>query len=763
MAFELSITKQSDSSLAYTNLVYVNPQDFAKLKMGGPDQGADETQVLVEFAWDGCKRGSCVFSTTGDSSVPQGKVALNGSQRDDVFVALEKLVTCRPFRVPVTAAIQTLTVSVDVRQQAAAADAAFLELDAAKLEKLFAKTFKNQVLAVGQKLLSKQKKTLTLTVVSMEFADLDLVGGATSASAASLAHTSWNSRGQFTPGSSCLCLERAGGAKVKLVGGQQEGMKASRNIFNKTFDFGQMGIGGLDNEFNQIFKRAFASRIFPDHIVEQLGIHHVRGMLLFGPPGCGKTLIARQIGQVLNAREPKIVNGPEILDKFVGGSEQKIRDLFKDAEEEQATEGSNSMLHIIIFDEFDAICKSRGSSSDSSGVGDSIVNQLLSKIDGVDSINNVLIIGMTNRKDMIDDAVLRPGRLEVHVEIGLPDEAGRLQILNIHTKAMRDTNSGRQPKRMTDPCEQKLPELAAMSKNYSGAELSGLVRAATSSAMDRCVNKETMVADPSKLVLEWGDFEQALTEVQPKFGAPTTDLEACFSNGMVPYGQEYDRIRRQLDLAKEQVRTSEKTPLLSVLVEGDNMTGKTALVAHAAVASGFPFIRLIEADALIGKGEIAKCHYIQKVFLDSFKSPLSVIILDDLERLIEYTPLGPRFSNMILQTLLILLKKPPPVPGHRLLVLATTAVAHLLEDVQLVSIFNLTVHVPKLDSEAARKVLEELVPMSSSDLAACVSHLGSKTIALKQLLLVAEMSRCPEDTDKLDSDRFFECIHTVLG
>ena len=149
------------------------------------------------------------------------------------------------------------------------------------------------------------------------------------------------------------------------------------------------------------------------------------------------------------------MNGPEILDKFVGGSEQKIRDLFADAEAEQKAEGANSMLHIIIFDEvrrsdtfvsarapqllssgalhvvgaeaplnwqipfvsmclqFDAICKSRGSTSDSTGVSDSIVNQLLSKIDGVDSINNVLIIGMTNRKDMIDDAVLRPGRLEV--------------------------------------------------------------------------------------------------------------------------------------------------------------------------------------------------------------------------------------------------------------------------------------------------------------------------------------------------------------
>lgn len=90
-------------------------------------------------------------------------------------------------------------------------------------------------------------------------------------------------------------------------------------------------------------------------------------------------------------------------------------------------------MHIIIFDELDAICKQRGSKNDGTGVGDSVVNQLLSKMDGVDQLNNILIIGMTNRLDMIDEALLRPGRLEIHMEINLPDENGRVQILNVHT------------------------------------------------------------------------------------------------------------------------------------------------------------------------------------------------------------------------------------------------------------------------------------------------------------------------------------------
>ena len=120
------------------------------------------------------------------------------------------------------------------------------------------------------------------------------------------------------------------------------------------------------------------------------------------------------------------MNGPEIFDKFVGGSEEKIRKLFEPAEKEMKDKGSDSDLHVIIFDEIDAICRARGSTGNSgTGVNESVVNQLLSKMDGVDSLDNILIIGMTNRKDMLDEAILRPGRLEIHLEIGLPDLNGR--------------------------------------------------------------------------------------------------------------------------------------------------------------------------------------------------------------------------------------------------------------------------------------------------------------------------------------------------
>merc|ERR1712063_235601 len=143
-----------------------------------------------------------------------------------------------------------------------------------------------------------------------------------------------------------------------------------------------------------------------------------------------------------------------------------------------------------IMDEMDAICKQRGTVRDGTGVSDSVVNQLLSKIDGVDSLNNILLIGMTNRKDMIDDALLRPGRLEVHVEIGLPDTKGRFQILNIHTKSMRESN------RLTPEVLERLPEIAERSKNFSGAELEGLVKAASSYALTRCVDINDLSKKP---------------------------------------------------------------------------------------------------------------------------------------------------------------------------------------------------------------------------------------------------------------------------
>ena len=163
---------------------------------------------------------------------------------------------------------------------------------------------------------------------------------------------------------STLLFKKKKDVSIRIHGGASSG---NSRLFERGFNFQAMGIAGLDKEFADIFRRAFASRVFPPEVLRKMGIKHVRGMLLYGPPGCGKTLIARQIGKALNAHEPKVVNGPEILNKYVGESEANIRALFEDAEKEQEEMGDNSDLHIIIFDEIDAICKSRGANGDGTG------------------------------------------------------------------------------------------------------------------------------------------------------------------------------------------------------------------------------------------------------------------------------------------------------------------------------------------------------------------------------------------------------------
>jgi len=385
------------------------------------------------------------------------------------------------------------------------------------------------------------------------------------------------------------------------------------------------------------------------------------------------------------------------------------------------------------------------------------VNQLLSKIDGVDSLNNILLIGMTNRKDMIDDALLRPGRLEVHVEIGLPDTKGRLQILNIHTKNMKANN------RIQPEVLERLGDLAEKCKNFSGAEIEGLVKAATSFALTRCVDVKDLNKPPDekKLILQYADFERALNDVEPKFGAKSTELKALYRNGFVPYGESFDMLMNNMERLVEQVRTSTKTPLMSVLLQGPPNSGKTAIAAKVAVDAGFPFVRMISADEMIGHGEASKCQTIHRAFLDSYKSPLSIIFIDDIERIIEYVPIGPRFSNTVLQTLLVLLKKIPPDEGRRLLVIGTTSCPNLLEDLGLTQAFGVQQSVPLLeDPKQVTEVLHMAAHMHESD-ATAIAQAINKPIGIKHLLMVAEMARQSSEEGTVDVNVFMECLHTV--
>lgn len=264
----------------------------------------------------------------------------------------------------------------------------------------------------------------------------------------------------------------------------------------------------------------------------------------------GKTALAREISRVLDARPPKIVAAPELLDRWVGGSERLIRELFADAEAELRTcdgDATRSALHVVVIDEIDAVFRKRGS-ADSGGSGEvtraSAVNQILSKMDGINALDNVLLVGMTNRRELLDSALLRPGRLEVHVEIPLPDKEGRRDILQIHFGPLRQRGRLSKPLceaidghaanllPLTSPGRRLFPwrknkqtgtrlnssrglrDLAAdrWTAGFSGADIAGLVRCAGSIALSRSRYQGDGAIDSLFITVE--DVVQALDEIE---------------------------------------------------------------------------------------------------------------------------------------------------------------------------------------------------------------------------------------------------------
>ena len=256
-------------------------------------------------------------------------------------------------------------------------------------------------------------------------------------------------------------------------------------------------VGGLDREIQRVREMVELPLRHPS-LFKRLGIDPPKGVLLRGPPGCGKTLLAKAVANESEAHFISI-NGPEVMSKFYGESEKKLRKLFIEAEEKSPS--------IIFIDEIDAIAPKRETVTGE--VERRVVAQLLALMDGLHGRGKVIVIGATNRPNSLDPALRRPGRFDREIEIKVPNEKGRLEIFQIHTRNM--------------PLDKKisLKEFSTITHGFVGADISAVAREAAMSALRRYLPKidlESEIIDPElleQIEVTQNDFENALKEVLP--------------------------------------------------------------------------------------------------------------------------------------------------------------------------------------------------------------------------------------------------------
>ena len=264
-------------------------------------------------------------------------------------------------------------------------------------------------------------------------------------------------------------------------------------------------IGGLENVKQELREAVEWPLKYPEAFTG-LGITPPKGILLYGPPGTGKTLLAKAVATESEANFIAI-RGPEVLSKWVGESEKNIREIFRKARQAAPT--------VVFIDEIDAIAPRRG--TDVNRVTDRLINQLLTEMDGIQENSGVVVIGATNRPDIIDPALLRPGRFDRLILVPAPDEKARFEIFRVHTKRVplaEDVN---------------LEELAKRTEGYSGADIEALVREAAMLAMRRALQegiiRPGMRADEvrARVKVTMGDFEEAMKKVGPSISRETME------------------------------------------------------------------------------------------------------------------------------------------------------------------------------------------------------------------------------------------------
>ena len=301
---------------------------------------------------------------------------------------------------------------------------------------------------------------------------------------------------------------------------------ALREVFVEIPDITWNDVGGLDDTQERLRETIQWPLEYPE-VFATMDVDAAKGLLLYGPPGTGKTLMAKAVANEAQSNFIS-VKGPELLNKYVGESEKGVREVFEKARSNAPT--------VVFFDEIDAIAGERGQRMGDSGVSERVVSQLLTELDGLEELEDVVVVATTNRPDLIDSALLRPGRLDRHVHVQVPDAEARRGILEVHTRE----------KPLADDVD--LDDLATQTDGYVGADLEALCREASMAATREFINSvapEEAATSVGNVRVTADHFEAALEEVGASVDEDTREryeeMEEEFTPGGEPDEPEVGR------------------------------------------------------------------------------------------------------------------------------------------------------------------------------------------------------------------------------